>query len=186
MSHVRRAGVGRLPDGRTITWTLADGRRGRRWRTATVGAGGAVVEVLLLELDPDGRLGKLELASAAGLLSLHPEGGSLHGNVVTAIGVRHVRLPWPPGAVLLVEGADVTDVAAARPGPPSGVVGERVTVPAIVVRADLVLESVTATLTRQADAVRLDVGASSRLVRVDERGVPDGLRGGGDWPLEAG
>jgi hypothetical protein len=183
MSHVRRAGVGRLPDGWTITWTVAEGRRGRRWRTATVDAVGAVMEVLLLELDPDGRLGKLELASAAGLVSLHPEGGSLHGNVVTAVGVRHVRLPWTPGAVLLVEGADVTDAAAARPGPPSGV-GERVTVPAIVVRADLVLESVVATLTREADAVRLDVGASSRLVRVDERGVPDGLRGGGDWPLE--
>jgi len=185
MSYIRRAGVGRQPDGRTITWTVADGRRGRRWRTATVDAAGAVGEVLILELDPDGRLGKLDLANAAGLLSLHPEGGSLHGNVVTAVGVQHVRLPWPPGAVLLVEGADVTDAAAARPGPSSGV-GERVTVPAIVVRADLVVESVTATLTREADAVRLEVGTSSRLVRVDERGVPDGLRGGGDWPLEEG
>ena len=185
MSHVRRAGVGRLPDGRTITWTVADGRRGRRWRTATVDAVGAVMEVLLLELDPDGRLGKLELASAAGLLSLHPEGGTLHGNVVTAVGVRHVRLPWPPGAVVLVDGADVTDAAAARPVLPHGV-GERVTVPAIVVRTDLVLESLTATLTRLADAVRLDVDTSSRLIRVDERGVPHGFRGGGDWPLEVG
>lgn len=184
MSHVRQAGVGRLPDGRTITWTVADGRRGRRWRTTTVDAAGALVEVLLLELDPDGRLGKLELASAAGLLSLHPEGGSLYGNVVTTAGVRHVRLPWPPGAVLLVEGADVTDAAAARPVL-SGGVGERATVPAVVVRSDLALESVMATLTREAEAVRLDVGMSSRLVRVDARGVPDGLRGGGDWPLEA-
>ncbi len=184
MSHVRQAGVGRLPDGRTITWTVADGRRGRRWRTATLDAAGALVEALLLELDPDGRVNKLELVSASGLLSLHPEGGSLHGNVVTEVGVRHVRLPWPTGAVLLVEGVDVTDAAAARLLL-SGV-GERVTVPAIVVRADLVLESVTATLTRHAEAVRLDVGTSSRLVRVDERGVPDGLRGGGDWPLEVG
>ena len=66
MTTGRRAGFGRLADGRTVTWSLADGRRGRRWRTTTTDPIGGLESALLLELAPDGRLSKIELTMAEG------------------------------------------------------------------------------------------------------------------------
>ena len=76
-----RAGVG-SPTARRVTWTISEGRRGRRWREV-VADGPAVRHALLLETDPTGRFSHLELASAAGLWTFHPEAdGTLHGNHV--------------------------------------------------------------------------------------------------------
>lgn len=124
---LRQAGHGRAADGSRVTWSVAEGSRGRRWREvrtiepAGAGEGSSVVSSLLLELDPDGRFAHLELSTAAGLLTLHPEGdGTVHGNVVRSAGVEHVvGLPWAPDDVVLVEGSVVTAVAAeSRPGSP--------------------------------------------------------------------
>ena len=73
-----------------------------------------VVGVLLVETAPDGRLGRLELSTADGLLSLHIEGDTLHGNVVRPTGMEHIALPWSDGDLLLVVGTPATAAAAAR------------------------------------------------------------------------
>jgi hypothetical protein len=113
---VRRAGRGTDATGALVVWSIAEGRRGRRWREVRSLAGGGVVSSLLLETDPDGRFSHAELGTEAGLLTLHPEGdGTIHGNVVTAAGVEHLKgLPWSRDSVLMVEGSTVAATAAAR------------------------------------------------------------------------
>jgi len=108
-SRLRRAGRGTSADGSIITWSVAEGRRGSRWREVRADDG-AVISSLLLELDPRRRFSHLELATAVGLLTLHPEGdGSLHGNAVEATGVRHVvAVPWQPDDLLLVAGSPIS------------------------------------------------------------------------------
>jgi len=113
MGWLRVSGTGRSPDGATVTWSVAEGRRGRRWREA-ITRDGAVVHSLLFELDPDGRFAHLELTTPAGLLTLHPEGdGTIHGNAVTGAGVMHVRgLPWEPDDVVLIDESVVSQAIA--------------------------------------------------------------------------
>jgi hypothetical protein len=71
---------------------------------------------LLLETAPGGRFSRLELATPAGLLTLHPEGdGTLHGNVIEAGGIRHVvGLAWDEAGVVDVEGSAVAGAACAQ------------------------------------------------------------------------
>jgi hypothetical protein len=111
---VRRAGAGRAPDGTDVVWSVAEGRKGRRWREVR-SRDAVVASSLLLESFPDRRFAHLELSTAAGLLTLHPESdGTLHGNAVRADGVRHVvGLAWPAGSVLIVDGSTVAIAAAA-------------------------------------------------------------------------
>jgi hypothetical protein len=111
---LRRAGRGVDADGAVVTWSLAEGRRGRRWRESRV-RGDAILSSLLFETDPDGRFSHLELSTPAGLLTLHPEGdGTIHGNTVTEAGVGHVvGLPWDADGVVLIEGSSITAAAAA-------------------------------------------------------------------------
>ena len=126
---LRRAGRLDAGGGETILWSVAEGRRGQRWRSVHLGADGGVVADLLLEVDPAGRWTRLELATAAGLLTLHPEpdGGSVHGNVVTGRGVVPLALPWSARHRLLLPDEPV---AAAALGSEEG---EPVPAPAIVV-----------------------------------------------------
>jgi hypothetical protein len=144
MEWLRVAGTGRSLDGATVTWSVAEGRRGRRWREV-VTREGAVVHSLLLELSPDGRFSHLELTTAAGLLTLHPEGdGTIHGNAVTAAGVTHIRgLPWQPEDAILIETSVVSavitagwqsrlgldDIDVVRVGPDLSLSRDRTTVP---------------------------------------------------------
>jgi len=112
----RVAGWGRLGDGSVVTWTVADGRKGRRWREV-VADGAAAAHALLLETDPDRRFSHLELARADGLWTFHPEpDGTLHGNHVRAGDdlVRHV-VGWAfaPDDVLIVEGSPLSLAATA-------------------------------------------------------------------------
>ena len=165
---LRRAGWGRLADGSVITWTVSEGRRGRRWREVRA-LGDSVVSSLLLETGPDRRFAHLELSTAAGLLTLHPEGdGTLHGNAVTAGGVRHVvAVPWPTGSVLLMEGSAIGGAAGAWQ---ASMAGER-SVHVITVRVGLDLDASTAER-EQLTTVELD-GA----------GLPK-PKESRDWPLE--
>lgn len=184
MTTGRRAGFGRLAEGRTVAWSLADGRRGRRWRTTTNDPNGALESALLLELDPDGQLSKIELATAAGLLSLHPEGALLHGNVVSPDGVRHLRFDWSAAHVLVIEGSIVTLAAAAVHAAPDGV-GEWRTVPVVVVRSHLLVEPGQIAFERLArTSIGVDLDEDRRVIELDELGIPAELRSGGAWPLE--
>lgn len=161
---VRLAGSIRHADGSTVTWTLAEGRKGRRWREVVV-VDGTVRWSLLYETDPDGAFSHLELASAAGLATLHPEGdGTLHGNVVAPDGsVRHiVGEAFPEGTALLVAGSLVAGAAMAA----RHAVGE----------GSVVLDPVALVLARRplgdADLVTIDdtgapIGGSRRPLEVD-------------------
>jgi hypothetical protein len=102
---LRRAGSGQQPDGSVVTWSLAEGERGRRWRW-TVTDEGRVRHSGLVEIDPADRFRRLELASSAGMLTLHPEadGRSIHGNVVATDGVRPLAFDWSPTAAVAIAG----------------------------------------------------------------------------------
>ena len=164
MGWLRVAGTGQGPAGETVTWSLAEGSRGRRWREVVV-RDGMVAHSLLLELDPDGRFAHLELSTPSGLLTLHPEGdGTLHGNAVTAAGIRHVAgLAWAAHDVVLVAGSRVCAAVAAAPRPEAA--GLRT---ALHIAPDLGLSRRTVT--------DQDVGA-------DDRGLPR-LGEARTWPLE--
>ena len=114
-AYLRRAGAGSLADGAELVWSVADGRRGRRWR-AVASVDGLVTHALLLEVDLAGRPSRLELTTPAGLLTLHPEEGSgrLHGNVVTGSGVRHLALPWSDDHGLEVHGRPIAAAVTAH------------------------------------------------------------------------
>ena len=103
---LRRAGSGRAPDGALVTWSVAEGGRGRRWRWVVTAAGGDVRHAGLIELDTTGRFARLELASGAGMLTLHPagDGRTAHGNVVRADAVDPLEVAWPDAVGLSIAG----------------------------------------------------------------------------------
>ena len=169
---VRRAGAGRFVDGTDVVWSVAEGQKGRRWREVRT-RDGVVVSSLLLETFPDGRFAHLELTTAAGLLTLHPEGdGTIHGNVVRAAGVEHiVGIPWPDSALLIVHGSPTALAAAAwlvRGGGEQPAEGER---PIVAVDPSL--------------GVRVASVPATGLARhsIDADGLPI-LVDGSAWPLE--
>ncbi|MEA2608078.1 MAG: hypothetical protein QOJ75_321 [Chloroflexota bacterium] len=189
---VRQAGTSVLGDGARLVWSVADGRRGRRWRAAAT-VDGAISHALLLEVDLDGRPSRLELATAAGMLTLHPERSheALHGNVVAVDGVRHLRLPWSDEHGLEIADRPLATVVTVHRLAGSMEVGEERTVPVIMITADLAVSEATRRFIRlgpsewriegEGDASR---ASSGRLVAVDGRGLPSGLRDGLEWPLE--
>lgn len=158
---LRRAGQLPLSDNGDVLWSVAEGRRGLRWRAVRRDRSGAIVSDLFLELDPAGHWSRLELATSDGILTLHPEpdGSAVHGNVVTPNGVRPLALAWSATHRLLLPGDPVAAVALGAEWE------DAVSGPGIVVGADL---SVTAT-----DAIS----------RPTER---PGSLPGPSWPLEAG
>lgn len=160
---VRSAGHGRA-DGAIVTWTVAEGRRGRRWRETVVRDGGGG-HSLLFETATDRTFSHLELASPAGLATLHPEGdGTLHGNLVDVDGVHHVEAwPYPAGTVVLVAGSVVAGAALTWAGVGPGA-------PAIVL--DPAMGALVERMLTHDD-----------LVAVDPAGRPL-LRDGVTWPLE--
>lgn len=101
---LRRAGRGTLEDGGAVAWSVAEGTRGRRWRW-TVVDGGIIRHAGLVEADVDGLFGRLELASADGLLTLHPSAdrSELHGNVVAAAGVLPLAFPADEATDIAIE-----------------------------------------------------------------------------------
>jgi hypothetical protein len=182
---VRRAGTGLLHDGGRTTWTVADGGRGRRWRSMLT-EDGLLVGSLLLETHRDGAVTKLELATAAGLLTLHPEGSRLHGNVARPTGLEHVTLPWPERGLLIIVGTPATAATAARLLEPHVGVGEGHTVMGVSVGIDLDVTPTTFRVARVADrrwVFVIAASGSALAVDLDEDGIPL-LADGDSWPLE--
>ncbi len=182
---MRRAGTGRLSAGEHVTWTVADGSRGRRWREV-VTDGRGVRHALLFETGPDRRFAHLELATPAGLLTLHPEGGgSLHGNVVDAAGVRHVvGLPWDPDGLIELESSAVTPAAGAwllDAGGSGPGTARRRAVTLLRIAAGLGLEVHRAAVERAWDG-SWGVAGAARFV-ADADGLPV-LEDASSWPLE--
>ena len=174
---VRVTGMGLLPGGRRLTWTAADGRRGRRWRAATTGADGRLVHGLLLETSPAGAVQRVEITSAAGLLTLHPEpdGSAIHGNCARDGGVDHVGLPWGPAFVLLFNTSPVTAAVAAASLAMRVETGCGVSVPVIEVADDLTVRLATWRAARVAERrwhlLAADGGIRTTL-EIDADGLP--------------
>lgn len=147
---------------------------------------GLLVGVLLLETHPDGRLQKLELASAAGLLTLHPEATTLHGNVVRPTGMDHLSLPWSDDRLLLVVGTPATAAAAARRLEDRVGVGEGHTVAGVSVDVELTVRPATFRVVRPAPRrwrfLPADGGVET-AVTLDEDWMPV-LETAQRWPLE--
>jgi hypothetical protein len=187
---LRRAGAGgRLADGSILIWSVADGRRGRRWR-AVATRDGAITHALLLEVDVKGRPAKVELATPGGLLTLHPEEGSgqLHGNVVTAEGVRHLALAWSGEHGLEVEGRPIASAVTARRLTSSTPVGEGRAVPVVVIGPHLSVVEESWRYTRTGEGEWRVESASGEpppwVLRIDPRGVPRLSGDAREWPLE--
>jgi hypothetical protein len=183
----RLAGWGTDADGSIVTWTVADGRKGRRWREV-VSADGVVAHALLLETDGDRRLSHLELARADGLWTFHPEpDGTLHGNHVGRAlpGVRHV-VGWPfaPGDALLVEGSTLSLAALAWASTATLAEGLPAALAGVVIGAGGDLVQVPDIRLERLSATRWRVGEGS-TIEVDGRGIPV-LDGGETRPLELG
>ena len=178
----RVAGWGRGPDGTVVTWTVAEGRKGRRWREV-VARGEDVVHGLLLETDTDRRFSHLELARADGLWTLHPEpDGTLHGNHVTATaGIRHIAgRPFEPDDALLIEGSPVSLAAIAWR---HAVGGETIaSVAGVVIGADGSLGERPEIRIERLSSTRWQVGEGTPI-EIDAAGLPV-LDGGESWPLE--
>jgi hypothetical protein len=180
VARVRRAGTGRLPDGARVTWTVADGSKGRRWREA-VTDGSGIRHSLLFETSPDRRFAHLELATTAGLLTLHPEGdGTLHGNVVDRSGVRHVvGLAWERDGLVHLDGSAITAAAAAWLLSGRSVASSAISVLRIspALRVDVAVVDVT----RRGDGSWDGVGAARFAAAADGLPLLDETE---DWALE--
>jgi hypothetical protein len=184
---VRRGGRGTLPDGAQLTWSLAEGAHGRRWRASRV-RNGRLVGTILLEVDAAGRPARLEVGSSDGLLTLHPDRGEreLHGNVVTPDGIRHLRFAWSPASELVVDGLPVVLMAAARRLAADIPVGETAKRPAIIVDSGLRCREATIRLVRLDEGRWRAAGEGSVVgLAIDADGAPTGLDHAADWPLEA-
>ena len=174
---IRTAGRGIAADGAEVTWTVAEGRRGRRWREV-VSQDGAVVHALLLETDPDGRFSHLELARVDGLWTFHPEtDGTLHGNHVgdgdgrEAL-VRHVAgWPFGPGDRLLVMGSPISLAAIAWRLAGSLDAGAGTSVAAVVIERGGTLEQVPALRIERLSVTRWKIGDDAPF-ELDDDGLP--------------
>lgn len=189
MPPVRLGGTGRLADGRRTTWSLAEGVRGRRWRAVTTSPDGRHLSALLLEVAPDGRVTRLELAAPDGLLTLHPDrsGTELHGNTVTPHGMRHHAFAWSAGHLLVVAGSPITAAAAAVTLTTQVGEGEGTSVAVVEVGPGLAVRAATWRIARTgARRWRLLPADGGEIVTVvlDAAGAPTGLEDGATWPLE--
>jgi len=184
MPTVRRAGVGTSASGDRTSWSVADGRRGRRWREAVSGSGG-LRHALLLETDPAGRFLHLELATPSGLLTLHPEpDGTLHGNVLDTGGLRHVEgLSWDPEGVVDVAGSPIAGCAAAHRLRREIGAGASTTWTTLWITGELTIGVGSQRIERfDEETWRVAGGAP---LRVAEDGTPQ-LADGATWPMEPG
>jgi len=180
----RAGGWGVSDDGATVTWTVADGRKGRRWREVVIDGSG-VRHSLLLESGLDRRFSHVELARADGLWTAHPEpDGTLHGHHVNRSddGVRHIEgLHFGPEAVFIIEGSPLSLAAVAWSMGSLIEVGDHADALAVVIQLDGAIESTTERLDRRSATI-WHVG-EGRPIEIDEAGLPM-LRGAQIRPLE--
>ena len=118
----------------------------------------------LIELDRAGRFARLELETAGGMLTLHPDetGSMAHGNVVRHDRVDPIAIAWRNGASIAIEGDPFGTAFTGRRGR------------GWVVTVDLRVRAADGTSFAVADGA----------VALDERGVPR-LLAALEWPLEA-
>ncbi len=180
---LRRAGRGRDAESWWVTWSVAEGRRGRRWREVRY-RDDSVVSSLLLETGSDGRFTHLELGTPSGLMTLHPEAdGTLHGNVIVSDGIEHVAgEPWDADGIVLLEGSTICQVAAAELLRRAAAVWSSTSVPGVVFGP--------LTLQPEFGPIRVERVAAAKWrfgdrepLRVDDHGLPV-LDEGKSWPLE--
>ena len=176
-----------LPDGATVIWSVAEGRRGRRWRAVTTRNGSAEADVLI-ETGSDGRPIRLEIASGSGLLTLHPDssGSTLHGNTVTTAGIRHHALPWSPDHLLVVDRSPLAESAAVAPLAQRLRVGEGSWFGSVVVDEALVPRVGQTLVVRIAPTTFTIVSpmvGEERTVELDAAGLPT-VRSVSVWELE--
>lgn len=185
---VRRGGR-RVEGDRQTTWSVADGSRGRRWRTVSTDADDRPL-ACALETSPEGTFTKLEAASSDRLLTLHLEDdGSLHGHVVTPSGVRHLALGRHIPACVLVEGDPFVAAALVRGLRGSMAPGDRREVVAVLIGRELDVRAGTLAATRRtttswALARRGDEGADTMTVTVGVDGLPVPGPDDAEWTLE--
>jgi hypothetical protein len=187
MDPVRRGGHSRTPTGDRVTWSQAEGERGTRWREA-IDRDGMLMRALLLEASPSGRPTRLEMTTQTGLLTVHPEPdeSSIHGNVVTAAGVRHLAFGWSADHELFVVGSPASATITLLRAAKRVVVGASTVVDVLRIDDRLEpqparwrLERVTAAGWHLRDTAgdeerRVTVGADGRPILVDEL----------TWPIE--
>lgn len=187
--HLRDGGRASLPGGGLLVWSVAEGRRGRRWRTVVTGTpadGGGFTRAILLEVDLAGRPSRLELATPAGLLTLHPEpdGRSIHGNVVGVEGVRPLAFAWGSEHELDVAGDPVAIGLALYRRRASVGVGETTEFPVLAIDAALRVSVAARAATRTTEGLWLvadpATGATWSLAVGPDGAVPSDAR----WPLE--
>jgi hypothetical protein len=184
--HLRRAGTFRLTDGAILTWTVADGRRGRRWRATSL-LDGLMTHALLLEVDLTGRPMRLELATPAGLLTLHPsaDGSALHGNIVNLGGVQPVSFDWSHDHALSVDGRPIGDAVTAHRITETTRVGELRNMPVVAIAPDLTVREATFVFEPVRYRIwRISDESGDRMLRLDDRGIPAGFADASEWPLE--
>ena len=151
-----------------LIWSVAEGRRGQRWRSSTLSPQGHLDLALLIEVDTDGRFGRLELTNSNGILTLHPEPDRIRvdGNIVSERGVVPISLAWGPEHILWVHDSPIAEILTGRAAVISG-----------GVRTGLVIDATLAV----AQATRaMEEGSGPPA---DERGVPE-LNGSLEWDLE--
>jgi hypothetical protein len=184
-SHrVRRGGRFEDEAGRFVTWSVASGSRGRRWRWVIADPGHGVLVSHTLETGGDGRFQKVESAAGRGLLTLHLErDGRLHGHRVVGNGVEHLQLDVPVPALVLV-GWDAVGGSALSGA--LGPIAETARFGIAVVSDGLGIE------VRQLGAspvgrrsIELEMDGRTLRVDVDGDGLPV-VAGGDTWPLERG
>lgn len=186
MSGPARRG-GRIVDdaGTATTWSVAEGRRGRRWRWTVVDRQGMLVASHTVELDPAGRFSRLESAAATGLLSLHKvSDGSVHGNRVAERGVDHLHIEAPAPELMLVGGGPI-GLAAIAAGLGTKV-GPAATLDIIEVLDDLGVRVAECRVRRlPSGRVEARTDRGTRSVALDPSGVPlDDRPHTTSWPLE--
>jgi hypothetical protein len=191
-TRVRLAGHGVDRLGRAVTWTIADGERGRRWREATAAAAGeapaGLTHAVTIETGHAGQWLRLEVAAANGLLSLHPaRDGSVHGNVVSATGVRHVALGVVQPPLVDVRDSLIGEMALCRALERLVAAGEGSTVKVVHVSSALEVAIVELQVLRgNARAWDLTDADGTRTVSMGDLGAPTPGDSGARWPLETG
>lgn len=188
MTWDRRGRHATGPTGDRITWSLAEGARGTRWREA-VARDGALIRSLLLEVTPAGAVARLEITTVEGLLTLHPEpdASAIHGNVVTATGIRHLALDWSPVHELIIDGSPTTDAVLVRRRAATVAVGSSQDIDVVAVDDTLHPRLERWTIERVApDGWRFRTipdGGADREIRVATDGLPI-LDAAATWTLE--
>ncbi|MEO8570086.1 MAG: hypothetical protein ABI553_00170 [Chloroflexota bacterium] len=183
---VRTGGRAVRPDGAFIVWSVAEGLRGRRWRESITRSGG-LGRSLLLEASPGGGPRRLELTTASGLLTLHPDedGRLLHGNVVTPEGVRHLRFDWSFEHELVVLGSPAAAAIALRRFAEILAVGETRPVPVVAIDDALEPRAGTWEVTRTGTGswtLGENGAGEAEAIEIDAAGLPL-LPGAETWPL---